>query len=480
MSLKQQAVSGVKWTGLSRGFATLLAFITTAVLARILEPSDFGLMGMILIVTGFAQAFADAGISNALIYRQDATDEQLSSLYWLNIFAGVIIFLLVVGTRNLIVAYYREPRISGYLSVVAITFLINASGQQFRVLLRRDLRFRTLSVIEITASSIASIAAIGIAILGGGVWSLVIRSIMLALVTSLMCISWAARDGRLPHLHFKRIDLEGFAGFGLYQMGERAINYLSGNVDNLIIGRFLGAEALGYYSLAFQLIKFPLAQFNPIITQVAFPTFSKIKDDDVLRRGYLKVVSFISSVAFPMMAGMFVVAPLLVEVVYGSTWLPAVAAIRILCVVGVLKAVDNPIGSLILSKGRADIGFYWNIFAVVIMVAASWIGVRWGIEGVAMSTLIVTAFVFFPASFYLRWIVVKMQVLPYLKTLLFPLITSALMVIVLWALFPIWTHFSQLVSLICQIGIGVLIYVLALFLLNKTVWVEIRQALLNK
>lgn len=481
MSLKQQAISGIKWTGISQAISTLLQFGTIVVLARLLDPSDFGLMAMIFLVTGLAQAFSDAGISNAIIYRQDVTDEQLSTLYWLNITAGVTMFLIILVARPLIVAYYREPQISVYISVVSVGFVISSFGQQSLVLMRKELRFRNFSVVEITSSVIASVSAIGAALLGWGVWSLVLRSIVQASVRSLMGISWAAQSGKLPGLHFRSVDLRGFVSFGLYQMGEKTINYLSANVDNLIIGRFLGAEALGYYSVAYQLIKFPLERFNPIITQVAFPTFSRIGHDNaILRRGYLKVVSIVATVAFPMLVGMFVVAPLFVEVVYGKTWLPAVAVIRILCIVGAVKAQGNPIGSLLLSKGRADIGFYWNIFAVVAMAIANWVGARWGIEGVAWSTLVVVVFIFFPASFYLLWLVVRMQALPYLSVLKFPLIGAVLMMTTLWVLSPIWGHLSQLASLLVQVSTGALIYILAIWLMNKPLYLEIRQSVLNR
>jgi O-antigen/teichoic acid export membrane protein len=281
--------------------------------------------------------------------------------------------------------------------------------------------------------------------------------------------------------HFRRADLKGYMSFGLYQMGERSVNYLSSNVDNLIIGRFLGAEALGFYSLAYQLITFPLMRFNPIVTQVAFPAFSKVqRDDEMLRRGYLKVTSLVSSVTFPLMAGMFMVAPLFVEVVYGEAWLPAVAVIRILCIVGALKAQGNPLGSLLLSKGRADVGFYWNIFAIVMLSIANLIGVGWGIEGVALSMLIVVAIVFFPIEFYLRWFVVRMRPIPYLSVLKVPLIGAALMTSTLWILTPLWDQLSKPVSLFCQVSTGGLIYVLAIWLISKPLFVEIRQAVLNK
>jgi O-antigen/teichoic acid export membrane protein len=439
-------------------------------------------MGMILVVNGFAQAFVDAGISKAVIAHQDTTKEQLSSLYWLNIVAGIVVGMTVLIARPLIVAYYQEPRLSSYLNVVAVGFVTNALGQQFRILMQKEMDFRALSIVETASSLIASVIAVVGAALGWGVWSLVLRSLVQTAVMTAASSLWAARRGNLPRLHFRWADLQGFVGFGLFQMGERAVNYLSANVDNLVIGRFLGAEALGYYSLAYQLIRFPLGRFNPIITQVAFPTFAKIQDNNKrLKRGYLKVVHYIASATFPMLLGMFVVAPVFVRLFYGSAWLPAVAIIRILCIVGMIKAQGNPMGSLLLSKGRADLGFYWNVFALVTALAANLIGVRWGIEGVAFSILAEMALIRFPASFYLRWLLVRMRALPYLNALRVPSIGSALMASALLALSPVWNQFPySFVSLLCQVAIGILIYAGSLWFMDRPLCLEIRKAMFNR
>jgi O-antigen/teichoic acid export membrane protein len=276
-------------------------------------------------------------------------------------------------------------------------------------------------------------------------------------------------------------DLDGYLGFGMYQVGERTVNYFSANVDRLIIGRFLGASALGYYSLAYQLITFPLMRLNPAVTQVALPTLSKLQHDSaLLRRGYLKVVSFIATVSFPILAGIFLVAPQFVELVYGKTWLPAVAVIRILCAVGALKALGNPIGSLLLSRGRADIGFYWNVLGLVAMSSANYIGVRWGIEGAAYGTLVVAAFILFPAEFYLRWVVVGMRARPYLSSLKSPLIATAGMMGLVWIASPLWKAAPPLASLVCFVCAGVLLYVVAMWSLDRQLCVEIRQAVLTR
>ena len=141
-NLKEQVFSGIKWNGISVVAVVALQFVTLVVMAKLLSPSDFGLMGMIMVVIGFAQAFADMGISNAIIHRQDSTRLQLSSLYWLNILAGVIVFCVVCASAPLIVAFYREPRLYNLLFLTSVIFLITPFGQQFQILLQKELNFK--------------------------------------------------------------------------------------------------------------------------------------------------------------------------------------------------------------------------------------------------------------------------------------------------------------------------------------------------
>ena len=477
MQLKQQAIRGAKWVGTSRFVSAFLKFITTAVLARLLVPGDFGLMSMMLVVIGLAQTVADAGISNAIIYRQDSTEDQLSSLYWLNLLSGMILFLALLLLRPLVVAYFKEPRISQYIPVLGIKFIVDSFGQQFKVLLRKELKFNILSTIDIVAVVITTILTILFAWLGFGVWSLVLQSILLSFLTSLAAFIWAVRSGNLPQVHFRFKDLDGYFQFGLFQMGERFLNFFGANIDYLIIGRFLGADLLGFYSLSYQLIKFPITQLNPIINQVAFPAFSKLEEDQVVRSWYKKIVKTLSTLIFPMLFGMVVVAPEFIEIVYGPEWLPAVPVIRILCFVGALLAQGNPIGSLLLSRGRADLGFYWNVFGLVFTAAFNYLGVRWGIEGVALSSLLVIALIRFPGSFYLRWLVIRMRVMPYLKSLFTPTLGATLMLALLVAIKPVWTGFSLLMGLSLQIITGAIIYLAVIYVIDRKVITDIRQIL---
>ena len=430
--LKRQAASGVKWNSIAAAVKISVQLITLAILARLLHPEDFGLMSMAVVIIGFAQAFADFGLSNAIIYRQDATRQQLSSLYWLNLTVGLILFCILWLMTPLVVKYYQEPSLKTILHWLIGVFLIIPFGQQFQSLLRRELRFRTLSIIQIIANISYAVVAISLALVGMGVMSLVWGALARAAITSVSLISVAIQSHWLPLFHFRRLDLRGFVGFGFFQMGERTLNYLANNVDYLIIGRFLGPEALGYYTLAYNLMRMPLTYINPIVVSVAFPTFARVQNqDDLLRQGYSKILHYLSMISFPLMAGMFSIAPIFVPVIYGAKWVPIVHIVQIFCLLGAFKSMGNLLGSILLAKGRADLGFYMNVISILGYSVSNFLGVRWGIMGVAVSSLLFTVFVLFPVDFILRWKLIHMNVREYLLAIRIPLLASLVMLFLL-------------------------------------------------
>ena len=378
MSLISQAVSGVKWSGLSTGIVTMLHFITLAILARLLSPSDFGLMGMIMVVIGFARVFVDMGISNAIIHRQNITKEELSSLYWLNIMAGVIVFFVISASTPIIMAFYHEPRLKNLVNLAAFVFLITPFGQQFQILLQKELRFKQLAKIEIICSVTNSLVTIILVINGLGVYSLVWGLLISTIVRVLQLFYFCYKKWK-PGWYFSWNRIKGYASFGFYQMGEQTINYFNTNLDYLLIGSLLGAKSLGYYSLAYNLIIRPSSMINPIITRVAFPVFSKVQNDlSTLKRGYLKVLELLSSVNFPLMVGLAVLAPVAVPVIFGDQWLPSIILVQILTVVGLLRSTGSPIGSLLLARGRADLGFKWNLALMITQIPGLYIGAIFG------------------------------------------------------------------------------------------------------
>jgi O-antigen/teichoic acid export membrane protein len=395
MPLIRQAISGAKWTTLAAVITGILQLAQVAVLARFLTPSEFGLMGMLLVVAGFAQAYSDMGVSNAVIYRQETTPEQLSTLYWVNLAAGVIVFMLLNLSAPLVASFYKEPLLEKLMPVFAVSFLLSPFGQLHQALLQKQLRFKALALCEMASRTAGSVAAVLSAWKGFGIYALISAALFSAAVLSLT-LTIAGWSVHRPKFHFRLADLKPFAQFGLYQMGERSINFLTGNLDKLLIGRILGAEALGLYNLAWNLVILPISRINPILNRIAFPVFAKLQADrEALKRGYLRMMRILSSTNFALLFGLAALAPVLVPVIFGEGWQQAVPLVQILAFVSLFISVGNPVGSLLLAQGRADLGFKWNLALLLSQVIGIFLGAEFGrLNGVAVALLILHALYF--------------------------------------------------------------------------------------
>ncbi len=438
MSLRDSATVGVKWMGVASAITIVTQLLQYTILARLLNPEDFGLMNMMIVVFGLAQAFGDMGISNAIIHRQDATLDQLSSLYWLNIFAGISVFVLVIALSPLVVLFYREPRIQRMIMVGAAMFLIAPFGQQFQMLLQKEMKFDIIAKTEVISAVAGTVVAVLTALMGQGVFAMIWGQLTNTAFRSLLYakVGWSSWR---PRLHFRRIDLKGYMRFGIYQMGERCVNYFSANVDYIMIGRFLGPQVLGAYSLAYQVVVMPITKINPIITRVAYPVFAKKQtDNQALCRGYLQMMKLLGIIVFPLLIGVAVISPVVVPVLFGNKWGQTAVLIQIMALVGILKSLGNPSGTILLAKGRADIGFKWNVTVAAINTAVFWMCAKYyGVYAVAWSWVALSILYAILMQLILNYIV-KLQFVDYVAS------------------------FSK--SLILSIGMGLVVYVGYLFL----------------
>jgi O-antigen/teichoic acid export membrane protein len=472
---KGRAISGVKWTTASTALSTGFYLVQTVVLARLLEPRDFGLMAMAVVVISIAMAYADMGLSSAIVQRQHCSENELSSLYWLNILAGILVFSVIFALSPVIAYFFHEPRVTRMVQLCALTFVIAPIGQQYQLLLQKELHFRPLAIVEVAGRGSGTAVAIGLALAGAGVYSLVFGQLATSAASSLLLMLRGHRIYR-PHLHFAWADVRSYMRFGLYQMGERAINTLHDNLDKIIIGAWLHAEVLGFYNFAWNLATLPINRINPIITRTAFPLFSRLQEDGaLLSRGYFKLLRLLSIVNFPLFLGLCGVSSLAVPIIFGEKWIPAVPLIQIFCLFAVGYSIGNPVGSLVLAKGRADLGFWWNVVVSAIQAVAialsAW---RSGVMGVAW-TLLVLQVLYFPASYYFLvrpvlgrcW---RQYVASVAPALIASLVMLGTLKVALF-LFPALAHASCW-GLALMISLGCIVYFLAGFALFRG---EIRE-----
>ncbi len=229
-TLKSKAVHGAKWTGTSTAFVTLTKYARTIILARLLAPNDFGLMAMVTVIVGLGQAFSDMGISLAIIWKQDASEDELSSIYWFNIYTGILVTAIVAVAAPLVVRFYNEPRLYDLVLWISPVFLITSIGIPFRMILQKELMFRSIALLEIGSALAAAAAAVTAAVLGAGVYALVWGAIaeivmLAALQTALGWKVW------YPRMFFKASYLRSYLRFGVFNMGERILNFFQSNVD---------------------------------------------------------------------------------------------------------------------------------------------------------------------------------------------------------------------------------------------------------
>lgn len=406
--LRRRATSGARWTGTSTAVRIFFQFVQLGILARLLKVSDFGLMAMVNVVLAFALAFADSGVSNAIIHFRDATREELSSLYWLNVLSGFVVVVVLWFVAPLAARVYHQPALVSLLRVASTVFIMVSLGQQFETLSERELRFRRLASIEIASIAVSAVVGIWLAWKGNGVWSLVWSNLVAAMVKSgtLAVIGWSTWR---PQMHFRIAECRRFLHFGLFQMGDKSLNLLGQQLDKIVIGIVMGPTPLGYYDMASRLTLRPYQLINPIFTRVAFPVFSAVqKDRDRLRKGYLELMEVLTGLTIPLYVGMVALAPSFVLVQLGEKFAPSIPLLQILSLMGLAFALSSPASSLMLACGRADIGFYLNMLRTTMILAGIWVGARWGLTGIACAMVIVVWAVMFPVHTYVRWKLVHM------------------------------------------------------------------------
>lgn len=341
-------------------------------------------MAIIMFVMGFVDLFMDMGISVAILHKQKITKNEYSSLYWVNILFSILIYLLIFSITPAISVFYKEPDLNKMIQITGVSILIVAIGRQYKTILQKNLNFKKIAIIEISAAVISLITAVVLAINGWGIYSLIFSLLVNYTIASFAFILTGFREHPV-RLHFQFRETKSFLKIGVFQVGSQIVNYFNRDLDVLLIGKFFGAEILGGYSLAKQLVFRPAQIINPILTQVATPTLAKMQNNLlVLKENYLKLIHIVSSVNFAAYLAIFIFAPYLVQLFYGENYAEIVSIVRILSIYMYIRALGNPVGSLVVATGKTYLEFYWNVLTLAIMPILIFIGAQYSVEWVAI------------------------------------------------------------------------------------------------
>lgn len=473
MSLKAQAVSGVKWTTLSTVIVNILQLLQLTILARFLDPSEFGLMALVMVVIGFSNSFLDMGISNAIIHKQQISKDQLSTLYWVNVLSGFVLFCIIIIIAPYVAEFYNESALGNLISIVALTFIIQPFGQQFMVLWQKEMRFSEIAKIDIVNKSISLVVSVYLAYKGYGVYSLVYGTLAGIVSQTVQFMYLGLREYR-PSFVFKLSEIKEFLSFGAYQMGERTVNYFNFQIDTLLIGKLLGMEVLGIYTIAKQIIMKPIGIINPIVNKVTFPTLSKVQDDTKrIKNIYLRAINYISSLNFPIYAFIFIFSNEIVIILFGKKYFDAIYIMQILAIWGAIRSTGNPIGSLLFAKGKANWGFWWNLGLFFYVPVGIYIGSKWGLEGISWSLVTLNISLIIPNWYFLVKNLCEAEFVEYHREIFIPAFISIFSSIIVYysisLIESIWLRFmiGSVVGLVLILGMN--------YLLNKKFLIALKD-----
>lgn len=379
--LKGRSVRGGAITLSAQGIKFVLQVGSTMVLARLLTPADFGLIAMVTVVTGFVAMFKDAGLSVATIQREHITHEQVSTLFWINVSLSIAVMIVVAALAPAIAWFYGKPELTWITLALAATFIFSGLTVQHQALLRRQMRFKALAIIDIASLAAGIATAIVMAVLGFGYWSLVGMPAAMAVVN---CVLVWVFSGWQPGRPVRGSGVRSMLGFGGGLTGFNVLNYFTRNADNVIIGFALGSGPLGLYSRAYNLLMLPIRQINVPVSAVMLPLLSRLQSDSIrYRRAYMNAIGMLAFVGMPLVAFLFVIADDAVLIVLGPGWEEASTVFRWLAPAALLGTVNVAPGWLCNSLGRVKTQLIWAALSAPIAIMAFLVGTNWGIVGVA-------------------------------------------------------------------------------------------------
>jgi Membrane protein involved in the export of O-antigen and teichoic acid len=398
LGLKERSVKGGANTIFAQFFSFGTNMISTAVMARLVSPEGFGIVAMVTAITGFVVIFKDLGFSTAVVQNKSVSQKQVSTLFWLNILFSLGIALIVLALAPILVSFYHEPRLFDITIVFALSIFISGFSLQHSALMKRQMRFKRLSKIQMLTAGISLLLGIGLAVMGLDYWAIVGASVMQTLLNVILL--WAFCDWR-PHFTFDVSRVKHLMRFGAGITGFDLVNYFSRNADNVLIGRFAGAAALGLYSKSYQLLMLPITQLRMPLNTVTLPALSalqhnKSKYAEFYRR-YVFILAFFS---MPLVACLAVFSKEIVLIVLGDDWVEAGYIFQLLAFASFIQPVAGSKGVVMITTGQTRKYFAWGVVNAVFTVAGYLIGVQWGISGVAISYIIVNYFLLLPSLYW--------------------------------------------------------------------------------
>ena len=476
MSLKQKTVSGLLWSFVDTFVGQGLTFIVGIILARILSPREFGLIGMITVFTAVSESFINSGFSSALIRKKDCTNIDFSTVFYFNLTAGILFFLILFFTAPFIADFFDEPQLKPIVQVLGIVLIIDSLTLIQRTILTKRIDFKLQTRISVIASLGSGVIAIVMAYKGFGVWSLVAQRIAKEGLNSIFLWLW---NRWKPLLVFSMQSFRELFGFGSKLLVSGLIDTLYQNIYYLIIGKYFSAQELGYYTRADGFQRTPSQSLNGVIGRVSYPVLSSIQDDKPrLKNNYQKLIRSTMFITFVLMLGMAAVAEPMIITLIGEKWRPSIIYLQMLSFVGMMYPLHVLNLNMLQVSGRSDLFLKIEVIKKILAIPTIMIGVIWGIKIMIIGMMVNTLIAYYLNSYWSGRFIgysFKQQVIDIL-----PSFGLALMMAVFVYLLGLFLPFSYLWVLIIQIIAGALFILLFCEITRFRDYIFVKEIVIEK
>lgn len=475
MSLEKKVFYGASWLALFKLISQIFSWTITILVARILNPDDYGLMEMAMMLAGYALIFNELGLGKAIIQKSTTTKNELSSVFWFSFAFSILLalccFLLAYPTAQI----FNDRRVIPIVKSISAVFII--SGLQIVPfnLLKKELEFKTIGLIEMICTFVASSCMVIIAYLGGGVWTLIggyiIRS-STHLVLICLIVKW------VPSFHFNFEEAKSYLKFGIIVSITGSLSYVNEKIDRFFAGRAWSSNILGFYTLALQLSQIPTEKIVVLINQVSFPAFSQLQNQkDKFNKFYNNIVRVTVTLVLPIFIGAYLVSEDLIKVLLNEKWYPIIYLFKYLCLTQIISAL-NAVNSVVhTAQGRPHWHLGFNAVRAIVMSTSFYFAVQYGLNAIIVpwfTTYLIIC---------LLWLIITLKkleigILIYIRNLYQPVIGTGVMtlaVLLCHNLMRLVCDFSPIYSLIPQVIIGALTYISYLWFFNRELYYDLKK-----
>jgi O-antigen/teichoic acid export membrane protein len=389
--MRQRVFRGLAWSGSSQIVMQILRMVVAISLARILAPENYGLAALAIVFASLVLVFSDLGLGAAIVQRKELSEDDRCTAFWISIAAGTLFTILGIALAGPVASFYGRPEVAPLCTALSFTFIIVSLATTHEALLVRAMEFGKLERRLMLATATGAVAAIVVALATRSPWALIAQQMAEAVVSSTLLIAFSPWR---PKLRFSRTSLKTLGSFSAYLVGHRTLYYFHRNADNILIGRFIGAAALGAYTLAYNLMLFPFARIAGPVQKVLAPAFARMQDEPKrMAETWLRAVRMVGTISVPALCGLVIVAPDFVRIVLGDDWSQVIPIIQVLAWVGIVQSLQSLNTDVLQARGNTRAVFRFTILFTGTHFVAFLIGLHWGVVGVAAAYAISTTFV---------------------------------------------------------------------------------------